>query len=520
MTLARPVALTGFMASGKSTVGRALAVRLGVPFEDTDELIERSAGRSVQQLFADEGEPAFRARERAVLEAALGDPSPRVLALGGGALLDRGIRLDALRAWTVACLRVSPEETVLRAAGSGRPLLRGPDPRAAVDRLLREREDGYAEAHVVLDGQTAVETLVDRLASLAARPPLVVALGARTYRVEVGPGAGPLGLLLEALRPTKVLGVTDGHVDGLIPADVRTAAGGMFHVTPPGELAKTIESLTAAWERAGAIELDRRGVVVGIGGGAVTDLAGFLAGTWMRGVRWVAMPTTLLAMVDAAVGGKTAVDLGAVKNVVGVFHQPSGVVADPAFCATESARAFASGLAEVVKSALVGDVRLLELLEQQTDAVLARDPAVLMDVIRSAAGVKTDVVSRDEREGGLRAVLNLGHTLGHGLEAEGGLTRWTHGEAVGLGTLAALRVGQKLGVTDAGLTERVSLLLQRLGLPVAVEAAEVRAATAWIGRDKKRDGAAVKYVLVERPGLARVVPLPLADLQKLLVDDA
>lgn len=516
MTLRRPVALTGMMASGKSTVGRLVAERLGVSFEDVDALVERATGRTISALFAERGEVGFRAVEREVITQALADPRPRVLALGGGALLERGVRLDALRAWTLVALTAPPDELLRRAAGSARPLLQVPDPRQALERLLSDRAEAYAECHASVDAARPASDVAADVSRAAVEAPLAVALGARTYRVDVGPAAPRLEALLATLHPTKTLAVTDEHVDLLLSSQLRAVAGGMFHVTPPGERAKTVASLEAAWSRAAEVELDRRGAVVGIGGGAVTDLAGFLAGTWMRGVRWVAVPTTLLAMVDAAVGGKTAVDLGAVKNVVGVFHQPSAVVVDPSFCATESPRAFASGLAEVVKSALVGDPALFERLEREADAVRERRADVLTDVVRAAVAVKCNIVSRDEREGGLRAVLNLGHTVGHALEAEGGLERWTHGEAVSLGTVIALRLGEQLGVTPPGLADRTRSLLTRLGLPVDVDPAELRAATAWLGRDKKRAGAVIQYVLVDEIGSAIVRPLALDELRDLL----
>ncbi|MCC6644513.1 MAG: bifunctional shikimate kinase/3-dehydroquinate synthase [Polyangiaceae bacterium] len=517
MTLARPLALAGMMASGKSTVGQVVAARVGVPFEDLDTLVERAAGRSVAELFSRVGEAGFRALERQVLAASLADRRPRVIALGGGALLDRGLRLDALRAWTVVSLAVPAAEVVRRAAGSPRPLLQGPDPLAAVERLAAGRAEAYAECHLTVDASRPVEEVADDLVARAPRAPLVVALGTRTYPVALGAAAPALSAHLHALAPTKTLALTDSNVERLLSSELRDTAGGMFHVTPPGEAAKTVASLHAAWARAAEVELDRRGAVVGVGGGAVTDLAGFLAGTWMRGVRWVAVPTTLLGMVDAAVGGKTAVDLGSVKNVVGVFHQPRAVILDPSFCATESPRAFASGLAEVVKSALVGDAALLDELERSAEALDPREPGVLGQVVRAAVAVKCDVVSRDEREGGLRAVLNLGHTVGHALEAEGGLERWTHGEAVALGTVIALRVGERLGVTPVGLAARIRALFVRLRLPVDVDRDELRAATAWLGRDKKRAGRDVQYVLVDRPGSAVVTPLPLEELARLVL---
>jgi shikimate kinase/3-dehydroquinate synthase len=246
----------------------------------------------------------------------------------------------------------------------------------------------------------------------------------------------------------------------------------------------------------------------------VTDLAGFVAGTWLRGVRWVSCPTTLLGMVDAGIGGKTAIDFGAAKNNVGVFHQPISVCINVARTKTEPRRSFVSGLAEVVKSALVGDAQLLAWLERDAEALLARDLSALRRVVRASAAVKASIVSRDEGESGLRAVLNLGHTLGHALEASSGFGRWLHGEAVSLGLVAALRVGARIGVTPKQLPARIEALLSRLDLPIALQRADVEAALPFLSLDKKRGGSDLRFVFVEEPGRAAFEKIPLVDLSR------
>jgi shikimate kinase/3-dehydroquinate synthase len=228
------------------------------------------------------------------------------------------------------------------------------------------------------------------------------------------------------------------------------------------------------------------------------------------------MPTTLLAMVDASVGGKTGVDLGLAKNAVGAFHQPSAVVVDVARVATESDRAFSSGLAEVVKSAAIGDAELFEALEAHAGAVLRREPALVEEVAFRSVAVKASIVSRDERESGDRALLNFGHTVGHALEAEGGYTRLTHGEAVSLGMVAALRAGVALGVTDPQVALRVTQLLGRLGLPTDLDAQPLGAALPLISLDKKRRRGAVRFVLLRGLGEAFLRDLDPASLPSLL----
>jgi 3-dehydroquinate synthetase len=265
--------------------------------------------------------------------------------------------------------------------------------------------------------------------------------------------------------------------------------------------------------------VDRQAVVIGVGGGVVTDIAGLAASLALRGLRWIAVPTTVLSMVDASVGGKTAVDLGAAKNAVGAFHQPSRVIVDPSFSHTESTRALRSGLAEVVKTALIGDPAYYRHLTSPGTAerlVNDRDPTATALAIRSSITVKAAIVGRDEREAGERAHLNLGHTVGHALEAEGGFERLTHGEAVSLGLVAALRAGIALGVTDRGLAAEVEQLLGRLGLPTDLDAEPLARAVRWVAYDKKRQAGALRMILVRAPGAVEITRVEAADLPELL----
>jgi shikimate kinase/3-dehydroquinate synthase len=247
-------------------------------------------------------------------------------------------------------------------------------------------------------------------------------------------------------------------------------------------------------------EADRDAVVVALGGGVVSDIAGFAAATLLRGVRWVSVPTTLLAMVDAAVGGKTGVDLGPAKNAVGAFHQPSAVVVGVDYVATETERAYASGLAEVVKAGAIADAALVELLEREPERVRARDREVVEEMVLRAVGVKAAIVARDEREAGDRVLLNFGHTLGHGLEAAGGFTRLTHGEAVSLGMAAVLHVGSLLGITEPQAAGRLTRLLSALGLPVDWRGQPVGEALRFVALDKKRQRGSLRVVLLRDVG--------------------
>jgi shikimate kinase/3-dehydroquinate synthase len=267
------------------------------------------------------------------------------------------------------------------------------------------------------------------------------------------------------------------------------------------------------WNAALAAGADRKSRILALGGGVVTDVAGFAAATWMRGIPWIGIPTTLLAMVDASVGGKTAIDLKNAKNAVGAFWQPSAVLCDVDFLATEPARGFASALSEIIKTAIIGDPDLFSLVEQHADGIRARDLGVVAELVRRSVRVKARIVGLDEREDGLRACLNLGHTVGHALEAQAGYGRMRHGEAVSLGLVAALRIGERLGVTERALVERSILVLRILGLPVDLSSQSLSKAVELIGHDKKRAGTRVRFVAAKSVGRVELMDLGLDELK-------
>lgn len=510
------------MASGKSSVGAALAARTGAPLVDLDRVVEARAGVTVAELFRARGEAEFRALERAALGEVLARGDGPVVALGGGTLVDRAARLDALDRAVVVTLDVDPAELVRRAlAQGGRPLLEGPDPAGRVGELLQARAGVYAECHARLAaGDRPVEAIAADVEGIWRRDPCCVAAGDRSYRVEVGRDlAAGVPELVGAGRPWLV--VTDEHVAPLHVASRVSAWRAEGHpaellVLPPGERHKTVASLTSIWERALASGLDRGSTFVAFGGGVVGDVTGFAAATYQRGVAWIGLPTTLLAQVDASVGGKTAVDLGPVKNVVGAFWQPRRVLCDVSTLATEPMRGFVAALAEVVKTALIGDPGLFSLLEDHADSMVRRDPDVVSQLVRRSVRVKARIVSADERETGLRAVLNLGHTIGHALESQGGFDELAHGEAVALGLVAILRWGERLGVTPPALRARTVSLLSRLGLPTELSAEALERAAPYLGSDKKRAGARVTLVLAREVGDVTTRSVDLGELARAL----
>ncbi len=544
MEAGSPLLFTGFMGVGKTTLGRSVAARAGASFIDLDALIEARHG-PIAALFQ-RGEGVFRELEEGLLRELLLEPSgPRVIALGGGALLKRSLRLWALERGLVVWLQAGAAELTRRLAASGeaRPLLQGGDPRERIEALLEQRAPSYAESHHQLDVTTlSVQEATQACLALWQRAPILVAAGLQSYGVEVGHGllAERLPVLVRGLAPavTGALWVTDENVErhhGALRRSLGRAlgagadgAGGergdtsarltardaddlAAHVFTPGEEHKALAALLPLYQRCLEAGLDRRGLLLALGGGVVSDMTGFAAATWMRGVRWLSLPSTLLAMVDASVGGKTAVDLGAAKNAIGAFWQPSGVLCDVALLATEPSRGRVSALSEVVKTALIGDEALLELLESEPPEVW-RDPARLAPVVARSVRVKARIVSLDPHERGARAHLNLGHTLGHAVEAHGGYGRLSHGEAISLGLVAALRLGVRRGHTPEALATRVEALLARLGLPTDLSAHELGAAARLIAHDKKRQGDQVRFVFVAAPGEVFTEALPWSPL--------
>jgi shikimate kinase/3-dehydroquinate synthase len=524
----RPIVLSGFMATGKSTVGPRLAARLGVPFLDTDEEIERETGRRVPDLWRDEGEAAFRARETAVVERVLGDPKARIVSFGGGTVTTPRARRFAVDHALVVTLTATPETIASRVHEiANRPNLGvGGDPVTRARELLAQRAEAYAECHLSLatDGQ-GPDALVDAIVALLERDPLLVPLGSRSYSIDVCVDAP--SLLTEAVRraaPSSLVLVTDSNVQrargvaidaALKPLGLRTT-----RVTlAPGEAHKNVASVGTIWDAALGGGVDRDALVVAAGGGVVGDLAGFAAACLLRGVRFVQVPTTLLSMVDSSVGGKTGFDHAAGKNLIGAFHQPVAVVADLGHLVTLAPRERAAGLAEVVKIALATDAALLEHLERDAAALAKGSPDALLPVVRAAIDAKIRVVRDDERESGPRALLNLGHTVGHAIEAHGGYSRWLHGEAVAIGTVAEMHATASLGWTPSGLADRAAALFAALGLPTAVDHAELAASWPFVASDKKRTKDAVKLPVVTGAGLSRVERVGFSDLRAAVLRD-
>jgi 3-dehydroquinate synthase len=334
-----------------------------------------------------------------------------------------------------------------------------------------------------------------------------VGLGDRAYSIHIGVGllAG-LADVLAPLRPTSILVVTSQTVGALYGAQVQAAAAGCARSStctlPDGETHKTLASAARVIDALLELGADRRSVVIALGGGVIGDVAGFAAGIFMRGIRFVQVPTTLLAQVDSSVGGKTGVNHPRGKNLIGAFHQPVAVLADVQTLRTLPPRELSAGLAEVIKHGLLADAAYLATVERDLPRLLALEADALESVVAGSCRIKSAVVARDERETGERALLNLGHTFGHAIEALTGYARWLHGEAVGCGLCLAADLSQRLGLIGAGEVERVRAVIERARLPVRIEGLSLAAALTSMRGDKKAEAGRIRFVVLERIGRA------------------
>jgi shikimate kinase / 3-dehydroquinate synthase len=484
---AHAIVLVGFMGAGKSTGARKVAAELGVEALDSDRELEAALGESVESFFEREGEAAFREREEQVVLDLLGREDAGLIALGGGAVGSERVR-EALRAHTVVHIDVTLDDAWRRASGKGRPLARD---RNRFDQLHAERAALYesvADALLPPNGKEVVRRALPALTALHdARAAGIGEI--KLIWADAASGSYPVffgrGLLASGFEyPTvgRRFAVTDEQVRAH-----HTAKADHAIAIPAGETSKTLstaEDVLGQLARAGA---ERGDLVVAVGGGVVGDLAGFCAAIYQRGMRHVQVPTTLVAQVDSAYGGKTGVDLVEGKNYAGAYHQPSAVICDPALLETLAPEELAAGYAEVVKTALIAGGPLW--------ARVRRGGPVDDQTILGCLRTKLAVVAEDERDSGRRQVLNLGHTVAHAIESATDYRRYRHGEAVAIGLLAALR----LSGADT-LRDEVATLLSEHGLPPTFDGASVDDVVALTDRDKKREHGRVPFVLLQSPG--------------------
>lgn len=514
------IVLTGFMGTGKTTVGRLLAARTGRAFVDTDELIVQRAAKSIADIFADDGAPHFRQLERD-MAADLAPLSGLVIGTGGRFMLDpenaAALSPDSL----VVCLNAPPQEILERIStdGARRPLLDVPQPAQRVAQLLEQRAEAYGQFPQIDTAQKSPAQVVAELIetfdvpALAREAPpaqrLTVIHPQGNYDVIVGRDLLPRLHELAPLSGGALAVIADSNVGPLYGPQLASNVACTATFTA-GERHKTLDTVRRLYEQLLDAGVDRNATVVALGGGVVGDVGGFVAATYMRGVRLVQCPTSLLAMVDASVGGKTGVDMPQGKNLVGAFKQPAAVLADVGALRTLPAAEFSAGMAEVVKHALIAGGDLLSLIERgdwrQEHLFQPGSERRLVDLIVAAIAVKRDVVQSDPYEQGHRVILNLGHTFAHAIERVSNYDV-SHGYAVAMGLVAAVNLSARLGHCDAALQARLEAILDRLHLPTHIPASlPPHALLAAMGSDKKKLRGQLRFVLLHDVGDIFVTP--------------
>nr|WP_246314342.1 bifunctional shikimate kinase/3-dehydroquinate synthase [Kineococcus aurantiacus] len=478
------------MGAGKSTVGRLLADRLGLPFVDTDLVVEDRERRSIPEIFATDGEQAFRDLEQEVVADVVAGPEA-VVSLGGGACGREATRA-VLRAHTVVHLDVSFEQAKARTAGDTyRPMLQRPD-LAQLHASRRVVFEELADLSVRTDGRRAEAIALEVLDGVTGQDGVLVAPPGGSYRVHVRAGAlASVGSLLPAAGAVLVV----GRASDPALARVREGLAGTVHVAelPEGPV-KTLDVYGRLAARAAEVALHPDDLVLAVGDEPVVDVAGFLAATYNRGTRWAVVPRSLETLVDSSVGGKVALDLPHARNLLGAVHQPVAVVSDPEGVSPATDPRFGAGLAEAVKTTLVGDPADLDLLVGNAPAVLAGDLDAVTAVVRRAVATKARIVTADEREAAGRLHLNYGHTFSHALEQ----VLADDAAALPLGLMAAAHLARRLGFLDDAGVDLHRRSLRAFGLPTAHRSTLSELQPFWL-RDKKfKDG--VRFVLLHAPG--------------------
>ena len=538
--------LVGLMGSGKTTVGRLLAKKLGMRFVDSDHEIEARTGATVSWIFEIEGEDSFRRREVETIDD-LTSQKGVVLATGGGAVVHPENRKNLKARGTVIYLRATVNNILQRTMhDKSRPLLQTENRRQKIEELSRQREKFYSEvADIIIDtGRPNVHAMVQTIMNQLANPDrkknsfdrqkkrplnrndknnmntstnsahLKVDLGERSYPIEIGTGLlKDVKLLSRTIKGKRLAIITNDVVAPLyldkLTASLKEAGKEVISIVlPDGEKEKNWESLMRIFDFLMEKKCDRKTTLVALGGGVIGDMTGYAAASFMRGVPFVQVPTTLLAEVDSSVGGKTGINHPLGKNMIGAFYQPEAVLADTSTLNTLPDKELSAGLAEVIKYGPIIDAKFFDWIERNIGKLLGRDSVALAYAIKRSCEIKADIVRQDERESGIRALLNFGHTFGHAIEAGLGYGKWLHGEAVGCGMVMAADLSCRMGLLDEVSRDRIRNLVEKAGLPTV---APDLGNDCWIGLmevDKKNVGGEIQFVLLKSIGSAFVTRVP------------
>jgi shikimate kinase/3-dehydroquinate synthase len=543
----RNIFLVGLMGSGKTTIGRALAKRLNKRFVDSDHEIEARTGASIPLIFEIEGEESFRQREAEVIRD-LTAQHDIVLATGGGAILNPESRAYLKSRGTVVYLRASVNSILQRTShDKNRPLLQTAEPRKRIEELALQREPYYREvAHITVETgrpnvQWLLQTILTKLElaekmhgepdslnqtiksipspfDMSTPNPTIVSLsvdlGDRSYPITIGPSlladadriahhvAGPRAVVIT----NTVVGPL--YLDKLTQTLAALGKRTTPIVLPDGEEEKNWANLMRIFDVLLAEKCDRKTTLIALGGGVIGDMTGFAAATYMRGVPFIQVPTTLLAQVDSSVGGKTGINHPLGKNMIGAFYQPQAVIADTTTLDTLPPRELSAGLAEVIKHGAIIDAAFFNWIEANISKLVAKEPEALAYAILRSCQIKADVVRQDEREGGLRAILNFGHTFGHAIEAGLGYGEWLHGEAVGCGMVMAADLSHRLGFIDASIKTRIGALVKAAGLPTVAPDLGAERWLEFMQVDKKNEDGQIRFILMNPLGTPIITTVP------------
>jgi len=524
------IVITGFSGTGKSLVAREVAQRLNWNFIDTDEEIVELASKSIAEIFQQDGESGFRELERGIIKNVC-QRKQTVVAVGGGAVVDPQNYELLAKSGAIVCLEAKPEviyhrlfkSSVYRVENEVRPLLAGDNPLEHIRQLKSSRQPYYANADwtVHTDNLSIADVAgeVIRAWSLLRRfashnevdKDIACRVETATHNYPVLVGYGLLDRLGEKIKDLGLSGVvtlisdeTVFSIYGGKVQDILKRAGFVvnFIVLPPGEGTKNAHSLLKIYDFLVDHRAERGDIIVALGGGMIGDLAGFAAATFLRGIPWVQVPTSLVAMVDASIGGKVGIDHPQGKNLIGAFYQPSFVLADVQTLDSLPQRELTSGWAEVIKYGLILDKEFLEFLKINREKLVKLEPGVIAQAIARSAAIKAQVVSEDERERGKRILLNYGHTIAHGLETATGYSRFLHGEAVAIGMMGAAKLSHRLELLSSDGVSQQQSLLQEFDLPVSFSKVDSDEITKAMELDKKTREKAIRWVLLEDIGKA------------------
>jgi len=524
------IAIIGFSATGKTVVAQKVAERLSWTFVDTDDEITKLSSKTIPEIFKQDGEEKFRRLESQVLKQAC-KREQVVIATGGGAVIDPRNRELLLQHSAIVCLEARPETIYQRLHNDAlysanpivRPLLAGENPLDRIEQLKAKRVAYYAVADwtVHTDNLTIDEVSSEvirgwqyfnrRIDKQSHEADVACRVRTPTADYPVFVERGILDKLGDKMKQAGLSGtaniISDETVFSIYGARVKRMlekAGFAVNslMVPPGEASKNISQAIKIYDYLIQHRVERKDVIVALGGGMVGDLAGFVAATFLRGLRWLQVPTSLIAMTDASIGGKVAVDHAEGKNLIGAFYQPCLVLADVKTLTTLPQRELTSGWAEVIKHGLTLDAEFLRLLEDKAEALMKLEHDVTVKVIARSAAIKCRIVSEDEKETGIRTILNYGHTVAHGLEAATGYGRFLHGEAVAIGMMAAAKLSHRLNLLSREAVDRHKSVLSKFGLPLECQGVVLEEVIAAIELDKKARSKTIRWVLLKDIGQA------------------